>query len=180
MIALLGCICGAAAAGIFRKLTDRSALRKASSQMLAHVLEFSLFIDEPRTILKAQKRLLAANLRLLRILMLPILFSSAAFLICYITADQYVARMKLPLEATLVITQAIGTAPHPPAGTVLDSAPVRIARTNNQTWRLRVNNPDNRLGRTPWLASFSLYSGLGAAIYAIFLMARETPNKVTP
>ncbi len=53
--------------------SDRAAVRRATNLILAHMLEFRLFLDEPILVLTAQRDLLKANLQLLRLLMLPCL-----------------------------------------------------------------------------------------------------------
>src|ERR1035438_5532605 len=69
----LGALCGAVMLWVFRRATDLEALRVAGKRMLAHLTEFRLFFDEPWLIWRAQKALIAANLRLLALVLPPAL-----------------------------------------------------------------------------------------------------------
>ncbi|HXI40945.1 MAG TPA: hypothetical protein VNH83_13260, partial [Bryobacteraceae bacterium] len=58
---------------VFRHTSDQSAVRRAKSLVTAHLLEFRLFMDEPRMILKAQRDLIVANGRFLKMMLRPVL-----------------------------------------------------------------------------------------------------------
>ena len=53
---------------VFRACSDQDAIRRASNRLMAHLMEFRLFIDEPALIIRAQRDLLIDNWRLLRLL----------------------------------------------------------------------------------------------------------------
>ena len=57
---------------IFRRAANGPAIRAAMNRIQAHLLEFWLFVDEPRAIWKSWKGLLAANARLLGRLLVPL------------------------------------------------------------------------------------------------------------
>jgi len=58
---------------VFRRTSDQAAVRLAKSLVTAHLLEFRLFMDEPRLILKAQRDLIVANARFLKLMLRPLL-----------------------------------------------------------------------------------------------------------
>ena len=65
-----GALSAAAVLWTFRRLSDQAKVGAAKRQIKASLYEMRLFVDEPGVLLRAQKRLLGANLRYL-VLMLP-------------------------------------------------------------------------------------------------------------
>ena len=57
---------------VFRRASDQAAVRRAKSLVTAHLLEFRLFMDEPRLILKAQRDLIVANARFMKLMLRPV------------------------------------------------------------------------------------------------------------
>src|SRR5438067_2508597 len=76
-------IYGSAAMFVFRRFTNPELLRQTSNRILAHVLEFRLFLDEPAIILRAQRDLMVENFRLLRQIALPCLILAIPFALLY-------------------------------------------------------------------------------------------------
>ncbi len=179
MIPILGLLYGTLASLIAGKFTNTRLLHDAGNRMLAHALEFRLFADDPRAIFKAQRDLVLENLRVLRALAMPILLTSAMFLLLYYPLDRSLGRKPLPEGARFVITGPIGTTPRVPEGATVEVS-VRLPATRTESWRVRVITPDNALGRRPWLARFLLFAALGAGAQTAFRIARDTPNKVNP
>src|ERR1041385_3720631 len=64
---------GAGTMWVFRRSSDWEVLRSTLRHIQAYLLEFWLFVDEPRLIGKTWKGLLLANPRLYRALLVPLL-----------------------------------------------------------------------------------------------------------
>ncbi len=73
LVVLLGVLTSAASWWVFIRWTDKKQLRRALNQVIAHLMEVRLFGSEPALVLRAQRDLIVANLRFLRILLLPLL-----------------------------------------------------------------------------------------------------------
>ena len=53
-LAIVSLACGAAVVWVFRRTSDGAAVRNAVRQIVAHLLEFRLFFDEPALIRRRQ------------------------------------------------------------------------------------------------------------------------------
>jgi hypothetical protein len=139
-LALVSLVFGILAARLFRMLTDPPKLRRATNQIIAHILEFSLFVDEPRIILRAQLELIRANLRLLRQIAVPCLLVAAMFALLYLPCDRSFGRGPLQVNEPVVVTMH-GDQPSlrlvPPPGILVETPGVRIVRTHETSWRIR-------------------------------------------
>ena len=138
----VGAVSGAASWLAFQHWCDTEKLRVASNGMLAHLMEFRLFTDEPALILRAQRDLLRANARLLRLTMGPSLLLTIPFTLLLVAADGYFARASLRLgEATVVTVQSAGAFPNmtlqTPAGINVETPPVWVRSQNQVSWRVR-------------------------------------------
>src|ERR1022692_4945397 len=99
-----GIVYGLVAGFIFRHFTDAARLRTTINRILAHVLEFSLFIDEPRLILRAQRELLGENARMLGEIALPCLMMAVLFVPFYEPLDNRLGYRPLRPGETTVVT----------------------------------------------------------------------------
>jgi hypothetical protein len=168
-----------AAAGVISVLvvhwtTKPVAIRRATNLILAHMLEFRLFLDEPRVVLQAQLNLLRANLQLLRLMLLPavILALPSIALMAYLNATYSRAPLKVG-EAVVVSAKGFSTQLKMPAGITIETPPVRSrVRSQEETaWRVRpraivpadrfdkglvIPFPPARILDLPWEAWFAL------------------------
>jgi hypothetical protein len=167
MLAICAAVYGAIAAMVFRRFTDRTRMRVAVNHMLAHIMEFALFIDEPRLILKAQVDLIKGNFRLLRRIALPCVLLGIPFLLLYPGMDrQFGARISNVL--TLPTGQAL------PVGVVAETPAVRIPRTHEISWRIRPSaTPRTNLLGLHWTVWFGLVSLVAAAVQSLALRAED-------
>ena len=85
MLAVCAAVYGVIAALVFRRLVDAARTRVIVNRILAHVMEFALFIDEPRLILKAQLDLIKDNVLLLRRIALPCVLMAIPFALLELT-----------------------------------------------------------------------------------------------
>jgi hypothetical protein len=164
----IAAIYGIAGEFVFRRLTDFTRLRHIIDKMIAHALELPLFFDEPAVVWRAQRSLMAGNLRLLRQIALPCLVMAAAFFLIYRPMDKYFGRRPLAAGESAVITSR-SAALRVPNGIVIETPAVRVLRTGTVSWRVRAltatagNFPYDldvhySGSRAPWLLWFSLVS----------------------
>ncbi len=189
-IAPIGLFAGAAAIWLFRRLTGRAALRAAVNRIQAHLLEFWLFADEPATVWKSWRGLLAANARLLRLLLVPLAAISVPMVPLFFWLDTTYGRAPLPAGRPIVVTAGFRApldappALTPPAGIAIDGPPVRVPTRREVSWRLIPHRPVSAnlrfvfseqpqwvevtyppaLSSFPWLAWFVAFSLLGACL----------------
>jgi hypothetical protein len=137
-------VCGAGAFFAFRRWSDRAAIRRSINLLLARLLEFRLFMDEPRLILRAQGALLVENFRLLRLVLKPVLLLAVPMLIVLSQLEACFEYAPLALgEPALVNVQLNGWSglPDPPLkappGIRFEAGPVRVVAERQISWRLR-------------------------------------------
>jgi len=128
--------------------------------MIARVMEFALFIDEPRTVFRAQAALVRENLRVLRQVAIPCLIMGAVFAVAYPPLEKRYGNpnpdiLTLPLGSQL------------PRGIIAKSPPVHVLRTNEVSWRVRPapTHPD-------WLIWFLITSGMSACAWPVLRLAK--------
>jgi hypothetical protein len=146
----IGVLCGAVMMWVFRRTTDLAAARVAGKQMLAHFAEFRLFFDEPRLIWRAQKELIAANLRWLVLMLPPALILALPAVWLFAGLDAIYGRQPLPVGAPTVVSARMDNpfdtedAPatlEAPAGIAVETPPVRSAADSRISWRVRPLGP---------------------------------------
>jgi len=131
-------ISGLLTAAVFGLTVNRAALRSTVRQIQGHFLEFRLFFDNPRLIWHAQKALVRANLRLLRIVLPPILILALPMAWLFVQLDRG------PLQAgkATVVTAQFDRIPEQitleaPPEIVVETPPVRITAERQVVWRVR-------------------------------------------
>ena len=143
----LSILVGIAALFVFGRFSDQAAIRRAKSLVLAHLLEFRLFMDEPRLILRAQRDLIVANGRLLKHLIRPVLIILVPMVLLVAAMDSFYSRAPLPLRKPAIVTLQMKDAALPapslivPAGVVLETSAVRIVNERQISWRIRPTEP---------------------------------------
>lgn len=150
---------GGMSGAIFRRFSDRPAVRTAANRMVAHVLEFRLFLDEPKLVLRAQRDLLRANAMLLCAIAVPTLLTALPLALAFPTLDRFYGHGPLEAGAAVVITGK--AAPRdaelkPPSGVIVETPAVRAVQSNQVSWRVRPMRP--------FSGKFELMQGQKAAI----------------
>jgi len=127
---------------VFRHASDAAEVRRAKNLLIAHLLELRLFMDEPALIFKAQRRLLAANLRFLKLMLRPalVLLVPMAFLLAEL--DAFYARAPLRIGRPAIVTAQFEDTMRPlelraPGGFAVETPPVRILAERQVSWRIR-------------------------------------------
>lgn len=182
----LSVVCGVAAAWVFRRFASGD-IRQTVNRMLAHVMELWLFLDDPRLILKAQRVLLRANLRLFRQIAVPLAISAPLFALAMWQADAICGRAPLPAGQPAVVTAHVRSGDltdvrlEAAPGMVIETPGVRIPRFHEVSWRIRPTQPfsgsltasgdvssiDIPWPRRPWVLWF-----LGISMISAFLAKR--------
>ncbi len=167
MLVFCAAVYGAIAALLFRRFADRVRMRPVINHMLAHVMEFALFIDEPRLILKAQLDLIKDNFQMLRQIALPCVLMAIPFGLLYPAMERQFGN-----HTSSVLTLPAGKAL--PAGVVAETPGVRILRTREVSWRVRpVTKPRTNLFGLHWSLWFGAISlAAAAAVQSFALRAR--------
>jgi hypothetical protein len=149
-LAVVSVVCGVATAWVFRRFTDRAALRQVRRHLYAHLLELRLFSDEPALIWKAQKALFRDNLRLLALVLRPALILTLPFALLFIELDAVYSWGPLAMGQSAVVTvqmsrpledgDARDALDAPPELTV-ETPPVRSFADRQISWRIRAVAP---------------------------------------
>jgi hypothetical protein len=138
-------IYGVIAVLVFRRFTDRAAIRRAVNQILAHVMELGLFLDSPGLVLRAQRDLLRENFHFLRLVMLPSILLAMLFAPLY----AIYSHGPLPVGEASIVTIQMTDAPmptvrlEPPDGIVVETPGVRIPHDRQISWRVRPLRPSS-------------------------------------
>lgn len=142
-LAPAGLLLGAAMMWIFRRTADRQALGMAVKRIQAHLVEFWLFADEPALVGKFWGDLLAANVRLLRGMLAPLLILPAPMIPLFFLMDAIYGHSPLAVGRPALVT--VGLARETPGAPILiapdgihaETPPVRIPGAREVSWRIR-------------------------------------------
>ncbi len=184
-LAALGLIAagfGWAAAWVVQSLSNQQQVRRAKARIAAHLLEFRLFGDEPRMVLRTQLNVARQSLHLMRLLLLPAVALGVPMLVIYPRLDAVFGQAPLiPGETTVAtIVSSGGTLGHSLTGTggvSVESPPVLAVRAGEISWRIRAGarpQPSQlrlaSLGAEVWTESVS--TGAGPHYGAAFSVSR--------
>lgn len=144
--ALAGLIAMSVLAGIgmllvFRRASDQAAVRQAKSLVAAHLLEFRLFMDEPRLILRAQRDLIVANLRFLKLMLRPVLVLTVPMVLLLSVLDGFYGHAPLQVGEAAIVTAGLedgATTPvlKTPAEIAMETV-VLVPGEHQVSWRIR-------------------------------------------
>ena len=151
LLVLSGTAYGLATAWLFRRFTKREPLSTAANRIIAHILEFNLFIDEPRLIFRAQRDLLRANFAMLQAVALPMLFAGAMLAVAWKPLAEHLGHA--PLQAgDVTIARVASTADTldlvAPFGVAVETPALRVQAEAATMWRIRALSPVNGDFRT--------------------------------
>lgn len=132
-------IYGIVAALVFRRFSDAQALRLTTNRMMAHVLEFRLFVDSPGLIFRAQRELTRENLRLLRLILLPCAILAVVFLLLFPQLEAMYGHAPLTSgEPSVVTAHFDGDATlEAPPGILIETPAVHSLNDRDLSWRIR-------------------------------------------
>lgn len=130
---------GLAAVLLFRRCSDEVSIHRTVNRMMAHVLEFRLFLDSPALVLRAQRDLLRENFHLLRLILLPCVILAILFIVLFSQLDIMYGHAPLKAgERSVVTAQLSGDAVlEAPAGIEVETPGVRSLHDKQISWRVR-------------------------------------------
>lgn len=134
----------------FRRTTDLVAFRQTRKRLVARLLEFRLFYDEPALIWRAQKAIVRENLRLFALLVHPALVLTLPMAWLLMQLEAVYAYAPLEVGRPAVVTAQIageltsgdaGASLEAPPGISVETPPVRSATDRQISWRVRPLRP---------------------------------------
>jgi hypothetical protein len=189
----VGALYGVLSILVFRRFSERLAVRRSVNRVWAHVMELGLFLDSPALVLRAQRDLLLENLRLLRLVILPAGILALLFVFLFPPLNALYGHAPLPVGEPSVVTIQMKDSALPsvqlvaPPGMVIETPGVRILHDHQISWRVRplqptsgdlkfrfkdvrsihIHYPKATILSLPWLAWFAISSSLSAVIFGL-------------
>lgn len=132
-------IYGLAAALAFRRFTDAASIRRTLNRMMAHAMEFRLFLDSPALVLRAQRDLFRENLHLLRLILLPCAILAPIFMVLFPQLDAMYGHAPLKAGECSIVTVQLGGAAvlEAPAGIEVETPGVHSIHDGRVSWRVK-------------------------------------------
>jgi hypothetical protein len=151
-LGVVSALAGLAMVYVFRRWSDQRVLRATVNRMLAHLMEFRLFVDEPALVMRAQRDLFIENWHLLRLVARPSLILVIPSIILLGQMDACYGRAPLTIGHPAVVTIQLkntGGIAKPevvlktPVAIRVETPGVRVARLNQISWRIRPSAPSS-------------------------------------
>jgi len=144
---VVSALSGIAVLLVFRWTSNPAAIRAARRSAQAELLAVRLYREDPRVVLRAQARFLAALARYLGHMLIPFAVLVLPFALIFAQLDaRYGSRALKPGERAIVA--AFGTSAmlesatlQSADGVVIESGPVRIAVRGEMSWRVAARAP---------------------------------------
>ena len=162
---------------VFQHTTDLAALRKARKLLMAHLMEFRLYYNEPALIWGAQKAVVRDNVRLLGLLLRPVLILALPMAWLFTQLDSIYGFAPLPVGQASVVTAQMdapltGATLTAPTEIAIETPPVRSMADNQVSWRIRPVRPV-RGSLILHLRGTEITKSISAGERTIFLMPRR-------
>jgi hypothetical protein len=146
-LAAVSVLWGVGAFWVFRRFSDRPALRTVRKRLYAHLLEIRLYSEEPALVWGAQKALIADNFRFLRLTALPLAIMALPFAFLYGPLDSIYGWGPIEPAHSAVVTVQLSRDPGAnvslvtPPGIAVETPPVRDYDERQISWRIRALMP---------------------------------------
>lgn len=149
-MAVISLLTGFLMLGIYRAVSDQDGILKVKSCIKAHLLELRLFKNDLGVSLRAQGRILVANLRYIGYAFKPLLVMIIPVMLILIQLNDWFGSRPLAVgESALVKAElAEGFSPletdfrlEAPDGLVLETEPLRVEEDREVNWRIRAAAP---------------------------------------
>jgi hypothetical protein len=136
---------GVAMLWVFGRTSNQARMKQVKRRVQAGLLELRVFVDEPVVSLRAQKGLLAANLKYLGLALRPALWMVVPLGLLLIHLESFYERAPLPLAEPALVTMHMTadwdpSAPAPeliaPSSVTVLGPPVRAAAAREVSWRI--------------------------------------------
>ena len=127
---------------VFRHASDQAAVRRAKSIAQAHLLEFRLFMDEPRLILRAQRDLIVANARFLKLMLRPVVVLALPMGLLLAVMEAFYGHAPLRVGQPAIVTAQVRDAATLLAlkaspDVAIETPPVRVPADRQVCWRIK-------------------------------------------
>ena len=127
---------------VFRHASDQAAVRRAKSIAQAHLLEFRLFMDEPRLILRAQRDLIVANARFLKLMLRPVVVLALPMGLLLAVMEAFYGHAPLRVGQPTIVTAQVRDAATLLAlkaspDVAIETPPVRVPADRQVSWRIK-------------------------------------------
>lgn len=149
-LAVISILAGAGMLWIAGRTSSQEKIRAVKRRISAHILELRVFRDEPWMMWRAQRSLLAANLRYIGLMLRPMLWMAPPLAILLAHLDSFYGRAPLAPGKETIVTVALRTpidlqGPPPaltaPRGVLVETPAVRIVVQRQISWRIRPIQP---------------------------------------
>jgi len=141
-LAVFSAIWGALAVIVFRRFTNRKAIRADLNRIYARLLEIRLYSDELSLVWQAQKSLIVDNLKFLARIAPAVLIMAVPFALLYPQLDAIYGTMPLQIGHTATVTFSGNSATlQTPEGIKIETEPVKDSAENQISWRIRPVSP---------------------------------------
>ena len=129
---------------IFRHASNQRAIRRIKDLIISHLLEVSLYRDDLRVVLRAQRGVLWHNLRYLGHALVPLLCMVIPVGVLFLQGELRYAHRPLKVGEKAILAVKLGPGGdtarvrlEPPPGIAVETAPLRIPALNEVDWRIR-------------------------------------------
>ena len=119
-------------------------MKQTINRIIAHLLEFQLFVDEPLIVLRAQRDLIGQNLRLLRLCLRPILILAVPYFFLFVLLNSCFSHAPLALAKPAIVTVQLNRltglpaiALRAPEAIEVETEGVRALASKQVSWRIR-------------------------------------------
>lgn len=171
----------------FRRTTDLVAFRQSRKRLVAHLLEFRLFYDEPALIWRAQKALVRENLRFLTVLARPVLVLALPTAWLLMQLEAVYGYAPLAVGQSAVVTAQItgeltpsdaGASLGTPPGILVETPPVRSITDRQISWRVRPLEPVCGSLRLQ-IRGATVGKSICAGMRRLFLVRRRVQSRIS-
>ena len=129
---------------VVRKASDQERIRSVKREVYANLLEMRVYADDPAACWRAQKSLMRANLRYMRLALRPVLWLALPFAILLVHLEGFYGRAPLPQGRPALVTAGLREAAASnsglrlllPPGVEVSAPPVRILDQRQVSWRV--------------------------------------------
>jgi len=143
----LSLVTGVGMAVVFKYTSNPKAIKRTKDKLKGRILEMRIYQDDPLLIFKALGRTLLSNFSYLGSMLKPIAILIIPVMIIFMQMDERFGRSGLDVNDTTRLSVLLKDGKDPFAtpvklsseqGIVIDTKPVRVARTREIDWRLKV------------------------------------------
>lgn len=125
-----------------RCTSDQAAVRRAKGIAQAHLLEFRLFMDDPVLVFRAQRDLIVANLRFMKLMLRPFLWMLLPMWLLLAFLEGFYGHAPLRVGESAIITAQVAgpSAPLTLQGSgdvAIETPAVHILAEQQVSWRIR-------------------------------------------